>query len=60
MIKLTNMTFLANVARNLGAPILPDMLLSFATLNITTVQDLEKLVNVSFLISVVNQIVPVP
>jgi hypothetical protein len=48
MIKLTNMTFLANVARNLGAPILPDMLLSFATLNITTVQDLEKLVDINF------------
>jgi hypothetical protein len=48
MLKLSNLTFLANVARNVGVPILPDVLLSFATLNISTVQDLEKLVNINF------------
>jgi hypothetical protein len=48
MLKLSDLTFLASVARNMGVPIIPGILDSFATLNITTVKDLEKLVNINF------------
>lgn len=60
--KLIDMELWATVAYEVGVPVLPDILSAMISLNITQLQDFEKLVDVKFWLNTLNSIgmFPIP